>query len=353
MYRVFKKRNEKHLETARIQAYERASELRILKELAEILNQTLPPEKALEAGLEQVARQVGASAGWLLTLTPDHRAELSAGYQLPSNMELAAAGNRTWALCACLKEAMNNQLATPRRFECERLARTPGIAADQKQHFSIPVRASGVTVGILNLVFPPERSFDEVEMRLISSLGDQFGGAVERARLFRDVHRLAITDALTGLYNRRHLLAMIVAEMERARRYNHSISLAILDIDHFKQINDTFGHLAGDQVLVEVARVCQDIIRRVDLIGRFGGEEILILMPETTPDQAVVAMERLREQIERLDFNTKRGNAHLTISIGMTSLSNDESIDFDHFLDRADQALYLAKNQGRNQVRVI
>jgi diguanylate cyclase (GGDEF)-like protein len=215
------------------------------------------------------------------------------------------------------------------------------------------VGASGVPIGILNLVFPPDRVFAENETRLLSALGDQFGGAIERARLFKEVRYLAITDSLTGLYNRRHFAALAIKELERSRRYQRSLSLAMLDIDHFKSINDIYGHLAGDQALQEVTRLCREFTRRVDLLGRFGGEEILILMPETTPLQAQAAMERLREQIENLQIDTPRGVVQITASIGITNLNAGEEIEFTPFLDRADQALYQAKNAGRNQVSVL
>ncbi len=353
LYQQMRRKNAQAVQMANRLAEERTNELRILKELAEALNQTLPPDKALEVGLAQVAQRVGASSGWFLTLTPDQKADLSAGYNLPHNLDLASNTNRPWALCACLKEMLEGQLQTPQLFNCERLAHIPGIAADEKQHLSIPIRASSVPVGILNLVFPTERTFDENELRLLAVLGDQFGGAIERARLFKEIHRLAITDPLTGLYNRRHLLAMTVKEMERARRYHHALSLAMIDIDHFKNINDTFGHLAGDLVLRSVADLCQKAIRRIDLAGRFGGEELIIIMPETAQKRAQQAMERLRQQVEQLEIATPRGIIQVTISVGVTSLAENETIEFETFLDRTDQALYLAKNNGRNQVCML
>lgn len=353
LYRSFRLRRKKETQFALQQAEERAKELRVLKELAETLNQTLPPEHALEAGLEQVARFLGADAGWFLTITADRKAELSAGYNLPPNMELARSSSRPWALCACLKEMLNEKLENPIRFDCERLARTPGVPDNQKQHLSIPVRASGVPVGILNLVFSTEATFNQGEMRLISALGDQFGGAIERARLFREVHHLAVTDPLTGLYNRRYFLEQSLKELERSRRYQRPISIAMLDIDFFKQINDTYGHLAGDQALIEVARICQEAIRRIDLVGRFGGEEIVILLPETGPEQAQYAIERLRQQIENLEVATPRGTVRITTSAGVTSMNETEDTAFIDFLDRADQALYRAKSEGRNRVCVL
>ena len=353
LYRTYRLRRMKETQAALRLAEERAKELRVLKELAETLNQTLPPELALEAGLEQVARYLGASAGWFLTVTPDQKAELSAGFNLPPNMELARGSNRSWALCACLKDMLSQSMQSPTHFDCERLARTPGLAEDMKQHLSIPVRASGVPVGIINLIFPPKMTFNQGEMRLISALGDQFGGASERARLFREVHHLAVTDPLTGLYNRRFFLETALKEMERSRRYQRPISIAMLDIDFFKLINDTYGHLAGDLALIEVARICQEAIRKIDLVGRFGGEEIVILLPETSPEQALNAIERLRQQVEKLEVVTPRGTVRITTSAGVASLGATEDLAFFEFLDRADQALYRAKSEGRNRVCVI
>jgi diguanylate cyclase (GGDEF)-like protein len=336
-------------------ADQRAREIGVLKDLAETLNQTLPPERALEAGLKQAATDTGAAFGWLLTLTPDRKAELSASHGLPDGFELAEGSGSPWALCACLKETLNGRLNTPRPFVCERLARMASSNTEHKRHLSVPIRASGVPVGILNLVFHAAPEFSEAELRTITALGDQFGGAVERSRLFREVHQLAVTDPLTGLYNRRAFLSSVSQEIERARRYQHPISLVILDIDLFKSINDTYGHLVGDQVLMRVAQLCQEATRRTDLVARYGGEEIIILMPETTQEQALAAMERLRVMVETEEIDSPRGLVRTTISAGIASLDvgASEVSSFDQLLDHADQALYLAKNEGRNRVRVL
>lgn len=333
-----------------LEAY--AREINTLKNLAEILNQTLPPEKALDAGLEMVAQNVGATAGWILTLTPDQKSVLSAGYNLPPTMELVRERDQAWELCACMTTALQGQLNEPVRvYNCERLKRTRDFPRNEKHHISIPIRSGGKPVGILNLVIPEERLYDEADVRLISAMGDQFGGAIERARLFNEVRKLAITDSLTGLFNRRHFFEAAEMEMVRSTRYNHPLSLAMIDLDRFKKINDTFGHLAGDIALREVARACQGSLRKVDLIGRFGGEEIVILMPETTLDQAQPAFERLRAQVEAMQIETPRGMMQITISIGLAGREVGESITTDELLDRADQALYRAKDNGRNQMR--
>jgi diguanylate cyclase (GGDEF)-like protein/PAS domain S-box-containing protein len=333
-------------------AEERANRLEIIKNLAEILNQTLPPERALKAGLEMVARQVGAQAGWLLTLTPENKAVLSAGYEIPSHLDLARHSDHHWPLCACLREEQAGRLNDPIRvFDCERLSRTKDLSQVlPKHHLSIPVRASGKPVGILNLIVPAERQFDASEMRMLALYGDQFGGAVERVRLFAEVHKMAITDPLTELYNRRHFFDLAEREIERVRRYGHPLSVAMLDVDFFKKINDTYGHQAGDEVLRAVARISCEEIRRIDILARYGGEEMIILMPETSHERAVLAMERLRKAIEVMEIATLRGTINTTVSIGMACKGADENTSLNTLIEQADQALYTAKQAGRNRV---
>ena len=152
-------------------------------------------------------------------------------------------------------------------------------------------------------------------MRLLEAFGDQFGGAVERARLFEHTQRLAITDGLTGLYNRRHFFVKAQEEYERALRYNHPLSILMIDVDHFKHVNDEHGHQTGDLVLKQVAESCRKALRQVDIIGRYGGEELVVLMPETAQDAALQAAERLREvdhfpPIPEYQENTLRHHQH-------------------------------------------
>lgn len=330
-----------------------ANELAILFRLAETLNQTLTPEKALEAGLELVAKQFNAQAGWFLTLTQDNKAVLAAAYNIPPYLDLAIYKDQAWPLCLCLRETLAGRLENPIRVvNCERLERIKDLQpSTPRHHLSIPVRAAGEVVGIFNLVLGENQTYDETEIKLLSAIGDQFGGAIERARLFREVHKLATTDALTGLNNRRHFFELAELEMARVMRYRHPLSVAMLDVDHFKKINDNYGHLTGDQVLKEVAQICKREVRKIDILGRYGGEEIIILMPETTQLSAQQAMERLRQTIEATSIDSIRGMITATVSIGMASLLEEDTLDLDKLIDRADQALYQAKKSGRNQVR--
>ncbi len=174
----------------------------------------------------------------------------------------------------------------------------------------------------------------------------------ELARANVRLHELAITDPLTGLYNRRHLFELAETELARTRRYRRNLAAIMLDIDHFKMVNDRFGHLAGDKVLEAVAGRVHAAIRDVDILGRYGGEEFAILMPDTTLAGGVQLAERLRLAIASEQFETGKEAVTVTVSLGVTGYAGLEAISIDTLLDRADQALYRAKDGGRNRVAV-
>jgi diguanylate cyclase (GGDEF)-like protein len=162
---------------------------------------------------------------------------------------------------------------------------------------------------------------------------------------------LATTDALTGLPNRRQLMATMETEVLRAARSGRPLSLALLDVDHFKSINDRHGHPAGDAALQAMADVLREVTRGGDVLGRFGGEEFAVLMPETTIGQAQLACERLRKAIERRSLAFPDGSrGRVTVSTGVAILAGGESCD--HLISRADAALYEAKSDGRNLVKL-
>ncbi len=171
------------------------------------------------------------------------------------------------------------------------------------------------------------------------------------ARATAELRRLATTDDLTGLANRATLLAQLERESARAARNGHPLCLAILDVDHFKRINDLHGHPAGDDVLRTVARVLQEGTRGHDVVGRIGGEEFAILMPETSREQAMTVCERLCKAMGRTPVQLPSGRESIvTFSTGIALLSTNETSS--HLVSRADSALYEAKHGGRNQVRL-
>lgn len=163
---------------------------------------------------------------------------------------------------------------------------------------------------------------------------------------------LATTDPLTKLKNRRLFYSQAEQNLMACRRYSKDMSLLLIDIDHFKKVNDTFGHHVGDEVLVKVASLISKMVRAIDMVARFGGEEFAVLLPETNRLGAAVLAERIRAAIERESIAAEGRNIHVTASIGVTTLAADEVEFIDQLLGVADRRLYLAKNNGRNRICV-
>lgn len=182
---------------------------------------------------------------------------------------------------------------------------------------------------------------------------------IQRAKLIettmadnRRLELLAHTDPLTEVLNRRALSERLTDEMERVRRYESTVSMLLIDLDHFKRINDSHGHLVGDDVLMEVAALLQRAVRAVDVVARYGGEEFVIVLPETSPFGATTFAERIRELIDAHPFTQVRGQPlHLTTSIGVASYPSPGIENLEDLFAAADQALYRAKAEGRNRVR--
>jgi len=170
----------------------------------------------------------------------------------------------------------------------------------------------------------------------------------ERKKLAEELGRLATTDALTGLYNRHRFNELLEQEVARARRYHTPLSLIMFDLDYFKNVNDTYGHAVGDQVLQGVAEVIRKNVRGTDWVGRWGGEEFMVLCPEATEKDAIVTAEKLRGLVESHTFETVET---ITISCGVTRFKAPDSVDT--FVSRADDGLYRAKDKGRNIVEIV
>jgi diguanylate cyclase (GGDEF)-like protein/PAS domain S-box-containing protein len=171
----------------------------------------------------------------------------------------------------------------------------------------------------------------------------------ERKELEERLRVLATTDPLSGLYNRRQFFELAETELDRAHRYRHACSVLMLDIDHFKEVNDRFGHQAGDAVIQALARMMRETLRTVDVIGRIGGEEFAAVLPETASDVAMLTAERLCQALsDKRDWLSAHA-AHVSVSIGVAAV-HPEDTGIDQVLARADAALYAAKKAGRDRV---
>ena len=192
--------------------------------------------------------------------------------------------------------------------------------------------------------FEPAELIARAKVHLkLKALQDELKEANERLSV------LAVTDPLTGLFNRRHFVDLLGRELDRARRHDASLALLVLDVDHFKAINDTHGHQAGDRVLEAIARKLEASLRRHDVIARYGGEEFVVLLPETGRTEAAAAGEKLRDAIAGAPFRETAG-IPVTVSIGAATFPDRGIEDADDLLKRADDALYRAKAWGRDRV---
>jgi diguanylate cyclase (GGDEF)-like protein len=214
---------------------------------------------------------------------------------------------------------------------------------------AVPLRLGEEVIGMLTTQSYQLNAYSAEDMVLLEMLAAYAAIALENARLFGQVQLLAITDPLTDLYNRRGLMELGRREIDRSRRFGRPLTAIMLDIDNFKQVNDTHGHPVGDQVLIALADHCRDIVRDVDLVVRHGGEEFLILLPEAGLEAALHVAERLRERIETSPIGTDAGDIRITISLGVALLTSDIE-DLDALIKRADLSMYAAKQAGRNQV---
>lgn len=215
----------------------------------------------------------------------------------------------------------------------------------------VPIEMSERVIGVINITSALPGFFTSLHIERISTFASQVAVALENARLYEEAQRLSTIDPLTEIFNRRYFLDFAALEFERVRRYKRALSVALLDIDHFKSVNDIHGHKVGDFVLREVALRIKKFVRTVDVFARYGGEEFVILMPETNIEEALQIAKRIREAVADHSIENKNADIPLTVSMGVADTS--KSVDgLDKLIEHADQALYKAKKNGRNRVEV-
>ena len=216
---------------------------------------------------------------------------------------------------------------------------------------ALPLAAQEKVVGILYLDDFIPRRFSSVSLRLFSILGSFAALSIDNARMHEKTRLLACTDGLTGLYNHRQFQELFAKELSRAERYRKPLSLLMLDVDDFKKFNDTYGHPAGDRVLVTVAQILRRSLRQLDLACRYGGEEFIALLPETNMEKALGAAQRVRLAIaaEATSELGKAVSGGITVSVGVANFPRDGR-DAETLLDIVDGLLYRAKKEGKNKV---
>jgi len=202
-------------------------------------------------------------------------------------------------------------------------------------------------LNIIHTIYALKVEFTVAAFIIPSVAGVLFGAMLAHIKILSEqLSKIAYTDSLTHIYNRLHFAHFLDAEMDKVKRYGGTFSIIFFDLDHFKMVNDNFGHLVGDEVLEKVTSIVSTANRSADIFARYGGEEFIILTPETNLSGALIHAERLRNDIEKTNFKTA---GRVTSSFGVTEFIA-ESDTVDNLLDRVDKALYLAKDNGRNRV---
>ena len=223
---------------------------------------------------------------------------------------------------------------------------TPGIS-----WMVIPLKWNDRLIGLLWLVRDVPHAFRPAETTLAETFAGPAALSIQNSRLFTQARRLAKVDALTGLLNRRSIFEAGERELLRAQRYAEPFSLLVIDLDHFKAVNDRHGHLIGDVLLKKVARRMKSALRRSDLIGRPGGDEFIVLLVRTTAQEAVLTAERLLGALRERPYRMNGALHRITASIGVASVTEDAPTTLQNLIHRADEAMYAAKQKGGNQVQ--
>jgi diguanylate cyclase (GGDEF)-like protein len=228
-----------------------------------------------------------------------------------------------------------------------------------RAYVGVPMIIHDHVVGVVSIQDYHPGVFDEQQVRLLETIATQAAIAIQNARLYSEVQQLATVDALTGVYNRRGLAEFGQREVSRALRFKRPLAILFVDIDQFKQFNDRYSYEVGDQMLRAITRCLHDNLRDVDLIGRYGGEEFVVLLPEIVLEGAIEIAERLRKAVAALRVIARPGELVVTISIGVTTFApleeepspvHSEEQILNRLIDAAGQMLHLAKDRGRNCV---
>lgn len=222
---------------------------------------------------------------------------------------------------------------------------------DARSEMAVPMISRGKVVGVLDAESKKIGAFEEADQKVFSILASSAAMAIENAMLHQQTEELTIIDELTGIYNFRYFTKKLTGELKRAKRYHQPLSLLMIDIDWFKRCNDSYGHLFGNFVLKTLSSVISSCIREVDILSRYGGEEFVVILPQTTKIDAKRIGERIRYQVESTTFKDKTGptKTFLTVSLGVASYPVDAEAQ-EELIKKVDQALYIAKGKGKNLV---
>ena len=344
-----RRRTEEALEQAKADAEEKAQEAETLRMAGAIVASTLEVQRTVQLVLDQALNVVPYDTATVQLLRED---------------ALEVIGGNGWADMEAVRgiripypgENPHSRAITTRNAvviedveqEFPRFSNISG--ATIRSWLGIPLIVHGEVIGLLALDSKEPDFFTAKHVRMAAALGDHVAVGLQNARLYEQTRELAMTDSLTGVATRRSFFSEAERAVEVARRSGEPLSIIMADLDHFKEINDEYGHAKGDEAIRLAAEAATGVLRRSDIIGRYGGEEFAVVLPQTDRDAALAIAERLRAHVGEIDVPATPRT--LSVSVGVVSEVVQSGEDLDAILDKADRALYEAKRLGRNRVEV-
>ncbi|MFH0977306.1 MAG: sensor domain-containing diguanylate cyclase [Spirochaetota bacterium] len=211
---------------------------------------------------------------------------------------------------------------------------------------AVPLTYKGEIIGVIEAINKYDGDFNSFDLEMLQYISTQSAIAIKNAELYD----MANKDGMTKLFTNKYFRERLYEEWSRAKRYDHPLSLVIFDIDNFKNFNNTYGHLAGDRVIIELSKIILSSLRSIDIPCRYGGEEFTIIFPETSREDAITVVERIRQKVESIPIEYNNIFLNSTISGGLASIPELSPNNVEHFIEMADKALYHSKKSGRNRV---
>ena len=347
---------------------ESREEAKSRRELVDILHEVtgeLAPEEIFRILARRVARALDISRCSVILARPgDELGVVATAFDNPGLRNFPIRLDRYPEIRAALDQGVpvlvEEGATNPLYREIRKVWEAEGLTVQVTSAIALPFTLDRTQLGVFFLrTSGSEPPLSHHDIEFADTVIRAAVAAIQRAQLLETtradkarLEALATTDSVTTLLNRRALVDRLSHEMERARRYATPLALLMVDLDHFKDINDTHGHLVGDEALREVARMLQSAVRNVDIVARYGGEEFAIVLPETSNEGAVAFAERVRERVaEHVFANERLPSMRITVSVGVASVPATGIESVEDFFARSDEALYRAKAGGRNQVR--
>jgi diguanylate cyclase (GGDEF)-like protein len=331
-----------------------ARRLAILTDVVKTANSILEPRKVIELVVEKI-RQLIPSEAWSLLMVDEEKQELvfeaalgAKGREVAAIRPKIGEGVAGW-VAESGKPAIVNDTSRDPRFSAQVDAKT---SFETRSILCAPLVSRGRTIGVLEILNKKGGPFSKRDLELVLTLVEPCAIAIENAILFQRTEQLTITDDLTRLFNSRYLNLYLGREIKRCKRHGIPLSVIFLDLDGFKSINDQYGHLAGSGTLTEVGGILALGVRESDILARYGGDEFVVVLPETPASGALVIAERLRRAIEEHRFLEPQGiAARISASFGIATYP-DHALSPEGLIQKADQAMYRVKEREKNGIEV-